>query len=134
MKKLIAIIAVSAAFISTSVFASPTCSKENTIFFGYNLKHTKAVELCKVSEGYRYTFGPVGKPEITLVRGKVPFGGGMGGGFTVTNGAFEYAVGEDKFEGGSLTVSKNGKQLATIKLDDANNDYINATYRLLDSQ
>lgn len=133
MKKLTTIIALSVALFSTSVFASPTCSKEDTIFFGYNLKHTKAVELCKVPEGYRYTFGPVGKPELTLLRSKVQFGGGgMGGGFTIPNGAFEYAVGEDKFEGGFLSVSKNGKELAVIKLDDADKSFYNNTSVLLD--
>ncbi|MDF0741457.1 hypothetical protein O1M93_27195 [Klebsiella pneumoniae] len=68
MKKLIkvAILTLVALFSAASFAKWHGCQEQNLIFFAYNIKHTKAVELCQTEEGYRYTFGPIGKPEIIL--------------------------------------------------------------------
>lgn len=96
------------------------------------MKHTKAVELCQTEEGYRYTFGPVGKPEITLEKesGDVTRGGGMAGGFDVKNGNIIYGVMEDKFGNSALIVQKSdySKVLAEIELDSGDKTYVNKTY------
>lgn len=103
------------------------CEHDNTVFFAYNMHHTKAVTLCKVNEGYTYTFGPVGKPELELRLRDVDMSGGMAGGFTIPNGKYNYTVMEDKFGNALLDVSTDTKQLAEIELDSSDNSYINNT-------
>lgn len=97
------------ALFSASSFAKwHGCQEQNLVFFAYNMKHTKAVELCQTEEGYRYTFGPVGKPEITLEKESADVThGGMAGGFDVKNGNIIYGVMEDKFGTSALIVQKS---------------------------
>lgn len=108
------------------------CDMTNLVFFSYNINHTKAVELCHITNGYRYTFGPIGKPDITLdkIYKDVVIGGGMAGGFSIKNGSFIYNVTEDKYGNSSLYVEKYGyrKNLAEIELDSADKDYVNRTF------
>lgn len=42
------------------------CSPARTILFAYTKDHKKAVEFCVMPYTYRYTYGPINKPEITL--------------------------------------------------------------------
>lgn len=127
------IIFVMAGLFSISSFAKwHGCQEQNLVFFAYNMKHTKAVELCRTEEGYIYTFGPIGKPEIVLEKdgSEVTRGGGMAGGFYVKNGNVIYGVSEDKFGNSFLTVEKSdfSKVLSEIELDSGSRDYVNVTY------
>lgn len=134
MKKIINVgVLTLVALFSASSFAKwHGCQEQNLVFFAYNMKHTKAVELCQTEEGYRYTFGPVGKPEITLEKESddVTRGGGMAGGFDVKNGNIIYGVMEDKFGNSALIVQKSdySKVLAEIELDSGDKPYVNKTY------
>lgn len=134
MKKIINVgVLTLVALFSASSFAKwHGCQEQNLVFFAYNMKHTKAVELCQTEEGYRYTFGPVGKPEITLEKESddVTRGGGMAGGFDVKNGNIIYGVMEDKFGNSALIVQKSdySKVLAEIELDSGDKTYVNKTY------
>ncbi|WP_096915203.1 hypothetical protein [Escherichia coli] len=134
MKKIInvAVLTLVALFSASSFAKWHGCQEQNLVFFAYNMKHTKAVELCQTEEGYRYTFGPVGKPEITLEKesGDVTRGGGMAGGFDVKNGNILYEVMEDKFGNSALIVQKSdySKVLDEIELDSGDKIYVNKTY------
>lgn len=137
MKKLInvAILTLVALFSASSFAKWHGCQEQNLIFFAYNIKHTKAVELCQTEEGYRYTFGPVGKPEITLEKesGDVTRGGGMAGGFDVKNGNIIYGVMEDKFGNSALIVQKSdySRVMAEIELDSGDKHYVNKVYEYI---
>lgn len=137
MKKLInvAILTLVALFSVSSFAKWHGCQEQNLIFFAYNIKQTKAVELCQTEEGYRYTFGPVGKPEITLEKesGDVTRGGGLAGGFDVKNGDIIYGVMEDKFGNSALIVQKSdySKVLAEIELDSGDGHYVNKVYEYI---
>ncbi|MGV8001771.1 hypothetical protein QPK14_06440 [Photorhabdus temperata subsp. temperata] len=137
MKKLINIAVLTlVALFSASFFAKwHGCQEQNLIFFAYNMKHTKAVELCQTEEGYRYTFGPIGKPEIILEKesSDVTRGGGMAGGFDIKNGDIIYGVMEDKFGNSALIVQKSdySKVLAEIVLDSGDKHYFNKIHEYL---
>ncbi|WP_411170847.1 hypothetical protein [Klebsiella michiganensis] len=134
MKKLINVVILTlVALFSASSFAKwHGCQEQNLVFFAYNMKHTKAVELCQTEEGYRYTFGPIGKPEIILEKDSndVTRGGGMAGGFDIKNGDVIYGVMEDKFGNSALIVQKSdySRVMAEIALDSGDERYINKTY------
>lgn len=134
MKKLIyvAVLTLVALFSASSFAKWHGCQEQNLVFFAYNMKHTKAVELCQTEKGYRYTFGPIGKPEIILEKnsGDITRGGGMGGGFDVKNGNVVYGVMEDKFGNSALIVRKYdySKDLAEIELDSGDKHYVNKIY------
>lgn len=100
------------------------CTPERTMYFSYTEKHTKAVEFCEVDGGYRYTFGPINKPEMQVVKKPGDIGVisvGMTWGFAMKNGNTFYWISSDKYGETELVVSKNdwigGKQLAAIPLD-----------------
>lgn len=137
MKKIVnvAVLTLVALFSASSFAKWHGCQEQNLIFFAYNMKHTKAVELCQMEEGYRYTFGPIGKPEITLEKesSDVTRGGGMAGGFDIKNGDIIYGVMEDKFGNSALIVQKSdySKVLTDITLDSGDKTYINKTYDYL---
>lgn len=137
MKKLIkvAILTLVALFSAASFAKWHGCQEQNLIFFAYNIKHTKAVELCQTEEGYRYTFGPIGKPEIILEKDSndVTRRGGMAGGFDIKNGDIIYGVMEDKFGNSALIVQRSdySKVLAEIELDSVSKSYVNKTFKYL---
>lgn len=100
------------------------CTPEKTMYFSYTEKHTKAVEFCEVDGGYRYTFGPINKPEMQIVKMPGDIGVisvGMTWGFAMKNGNTFYWISSSKFGDTELIVSKGdwigGKQLAAITLD-----------------
>lgn len=139
MKKnvIVGIVAVSAALFSTTTLARGLhgCSTPKTVYSAYNLKHSKAVEVCDIGKGkFRYTFGPVGKPEIVLtkVKGDISFATGMAGGFDLTNGSYTYAVYQSKYGDGSLIVDKDDKLIAEIILDIEGKGYIDRTFNYRD--
>ncbi|HDS6408955.1 TPA: hypothetical protein QHZ98_001698 [Klebsiella oxytoca] len=125
----------------TVMFSPPSfakwhgCQEQNLVFFAYNMKHTKAVELCQTEDGYRYTFGPIGKPEIILEKESddVDRGEGMAGGFDIKHGDIIYGAMEDKFGNSGLIVQKSdySKVLMEIKLDSGDKSYVNKTYEYL---
>lgn len=130
MKKnvIVAIVAVSAALFSTTTLAKGLhgCASSKTVYSAYTLKHSKAVELCDIGNNkFRYSFGPIGKPEIVLTkdRADIEFVTSMAGGFGISNGAYEYTVYQSKYGDGSLVVYKNDKQLAEIELDTGGKGY-----------
>lgn len=137
MKNLINIAMLTlAVMFSTPSFAKwHGCQEQNLVFFAYNMKHTKAVELCQTEEGYRYIFGPIGKPEIILEKKSddVNRGGGMAGGFDIKHGDIIYGVMEDKFGNSGLIVQKSdySKVLMEIKLDSGDKSYVNKTHEYL---
>lgn len=128
MKKLIAIIAVSAAFISTSVFAAPC---PNVVFLGKTLNHKKEVFICQTGNNeLYYSFGKVGesKPELSLrVNGNNSNWQSLNNAFgysntvEIKNGKYTYAVGSGTGEESayaSVVVSQSDKgTIANIKLD-----------------
>ncbi|ECI4826476.1 hypothetical protein DRM84_23235, partial [Salmonella enterica subsp. arizonae] len=111
MKNFISVV----VFALVTLFSSSTfakwhgCQEQNLVFFAYNMKHTKAVELCQTEEGYKYTFGPIGKPEIVLEKRyeDVTRDGGMAGGFNLRNSNIIYGITEDKFGNAALIVQKS---------------------------
>ncbi|HDS7241233.1 hypothetical protein Q4R62_11875 [Morganella morganii] len=137
MKKLInvAILTLVALFSASSFAKWHGCQEQNLVFFAYNMKHTKAVELCLTEEGYRYTFGPIGKPEIILEKDSndVTRGGGMAGGFDIKNGDIIYGVMEDKFGNSALIVQKSdySRVMAEIEMDSGDKHYVNKVYEYI---
>lgn len=136
MKKNIVIAAVTAsvALFSSNLMAVGLhgCPTKNTVYSAYNLKNTKAVELCELGGGnYRYTFGPRNKPELIMTkpRSEIQFVTGMAGGFSITNGVYEYTVLQDKYGNGALDVYKNNKTLANIPLDVEGPGYVDNSYK-----
>lgn len=76
----------------------PGCTPAKTILFAYTKDHTKAVEFCVMPKAYRYTYGPINHPEITLsaipgnsglVR-SVSQSGVISTGFAIRNGTYVY--------------------------------------------
>ncbi|EDV0511813.1 hypothetical protein QF25_15925 [Salmonella enterica subsp. enterica] len=137
MKKLVSVVvfALVASFSASSFAKWHGCQEQNLIFFAYNIKHTKAVELCQTEEGYRYTFGPIGKPEIILEKDSndVTRGGGMAGGFDIKNGDIIYGVMEDKFGNSALIVQKSdySRVMAEIELDSGDKNYVNKIHEYM---
>lgn len=138
-KSIIAGLVALTALSSASAFAGATvangfgCPNKNKVYFAYTDKHTKAVELCRVGRNYRYTFGPINKPELQVSQPatRVGFYGGMGGGFEFKNGAYRYTVSEDKFGNADLEVSRGERILAQIPLDTGFGNSINNTFEML---
>lgn len=111
------------------------CTPAKTMYFAYTEKGTKAVEFCEVAGGYRYTFGPINKPEIQLVKKPGEIGVidiAMTTGFAMKNGNTFYWISSDKYGNTELVVSKNGweegKRLAAIPLNEYDNGAQNNAY------
>ncbi|EHQ1051280.1 hypothetical protein KQL11_004458 [Salmonella enterica] len=83
----------------------------------------------------RYTFEPIGKPEIILEKDSndVTRGGGMAGGFDIKNGDIIYGVMEDKFGNSALIVQKSdySRVMAEIELDSGDRHYVNKVYEYI---
>ncbi|EBW6764563.1 hypothetical protein DP806_10810 [Salmonella enterica subsp. enterica serovar Saintpaul] len=137
MKKLINIAVFTlVALFSTSSFAKwHGCQEQNLVFFSYNMKHTKAVEVCQSMEGYSYTYGPIGKPEIVLDLdpSHVEFNLSAKGDTSVifTNGKYTYWVTEATMGQSGIDVTEKikaypgSKSIAFIELDVVDKNFVN---------
>lgn len=131
MKKLVSVVVFAlVALFSSSTFAKwHGCQEQNLVFFAYNMKHTKAVEVCQSMEGYSYTYGPIGKPEIvvdldpSLVRFSLSARGDES--VTFTNGNTQYVVAEASMGDSAISVYQGAKTLADIKLDVVDKSFVN---------
>ncbi|EBS6356461.1 hypothetical protein KLQ90_000314 [Salmonella enterica] len=131
MKKFISVVvfALVALFSSSSFAKWHGCQEQNLVFFAYNMKHTKAVEVCQSMEGYSYTFGPIGKPEIvvdldpSLVRFSLSARGDES--VTFTNGNTQYVVTEASMGDSTISVYQGAKTLADIRLDVVDKSFVN---------
>lgn len=108
------------------------CTPAKTMYFSYTEKLTKAVEFCEVDGGYRYTYGPINKPELQVVKKPGEIGVisvAMTWGFAMKNGDLFYWISSSKFGGTELIVSKGdwvgGKAIAKIPLDEGDAPYEN---------
>lgn len=80
------------------------CPLENTVYFAYDSKNIKAVELCQIGEYYRFTYGPTKNPELIITK---PVGAGEvliplveeGNGFEIVDGNSVYRVFDDDLDG-----------------------------------
>lgn len=45
----------------------PGCTPEKTLFFAYTQTHNNAVELCREEKGYRFSYGPLKKPDTQIL-------------------------------------------------------------------
>lgn len=43
------------------------CTEEKTVFFAYTQTHNNAVELCMLKDGYRFSYGPLKKPDTQIL-------------------------------------------------------------------
>ncbi|HGL6329639.1 TPA: hypothetical protein ACKFQ2_003663 [Citrobacter amalonaticus] len=137
MKKLINVVVFTLiALFSTSSFAKwHGCQEQNLVFFAYNMKHTKAVEVCQSMEGYSYTYGPIGKPEIILDLdpSHVEFNLSAKGDTSVifTNRKYTYWVTEATMGQSGIDVTEKiranpgSKSIAFIELDVTDKDFVN---------
>lgn len=127
MKKLFCLL----GFVSLNCFANPhSCSIKDTIFFSYTLDHNKVVELCKFKEGYKFTFGVIGRGETVLYRNKqniyrLDKNGGV---FRVINGLHSYTIIERSGGNSEMIIMERGDILLKINLDSSSNEYINKTF------
>lgn len=113
------------------------CYPYQTLYFSYNEEHTKAVELCQIDGNYRYTFGPIHKPELQVWKDSTEIGwyeSNRSLGFAMKNGDYFYHLETTrhprKGQFVSLVVTKgilHGKTIANIPLG---NDYYGFQYGL----
>lgn len=83
------------------------CPLKDTVYFAYDYKHIKAVELCKIGEYYRFTYGPTKNPELVITK---PIGAAevqlplsdKGNGFEVVDGNSIYRVFNDDLDGAHI--------------------------------
>lgn len=111
------------------------CYPFQTLYFSYNEAHTKAVELCRIGDYYRYTFGPIEKPELQVWKDNTEVGwyeSNRSLGFAMKNGNYFYRLKTTRdWRTGifvSLVVTKgalHGKEIADIPLG---NDYYGFQY------
>lgn len=114
------------------------CSPERTIFFAQHSTHDKAVEVCKVKGGYRYSNGPLAHPTISIIKSGSDvrrIATDPGNGFLVRNGGYAYWLSQDAYGNKYLMAtrgypSKNKTPLARIKLDSQGWGYTNNSYKL----
>lgn len=114
------------------------CTPDRTIFFAQHRTHDKAVEICKVKGGYRYTNGPLGHPSISIIKSGSNvrrIATDPGSGFLVRNGGYSYWLRQDAYGNKYLMATRGypatGKTpLANIALDSEGWGYKNNSYRL----
>lgn len=132
MKKIFIIISLILPL--TSYAKRHGCPLENTIYFAYDSNHMKAVELCKVGEYYKYTYGPISNPEVIITK---PIGAAEiqvpledeGNGFEVVDGNSVYRVFEDDLDGPHISFYSRTpfKELSFSLLDSDSKTYIDKT-------
>lgn len=115
----------------------PGCYTYQTLYFSYNEEHTKAVELCQIDGKYRYTFGPIKKPELQVWKDSAEVGwyeSYRSLGFAMHNKGYFYHLETTRHprhgQFVSLVVTKgrlHGKKIADIPLG---NDYYGFQYGL----
>ncbi|WNI84139.1 hypothetical protein [Citrobacter portucalensis] len=116
------------------------CYPYRTLYFSYTEDHKKAVEVCRVGKDYgvyRYTYGPINKPELQVLKTDKDIGwyeSYRSVGFAMRNGNYYYHLEttRDPRKGSFtlLVVSKgslSGKIIASIPLA---NDYYGFQYDL----
>lgn len=116
----------------------PGCTDEKTVFFAWAVDHKNAVEICKVKNGYRYSYGNINKPEVrdtvTEMRA-VKMYGGMLPAFVFTHNGISYWLSADKYGDADLMVTKGewlkGTALDSIKLETEDMGYTNRVSQML---
>lgn len=116
------------------------CNPYRTLYFSYTEDHKKAVEVCRVGNDYgvyRYTYGPLNKPELQVLKTDKDIGwyeSYKTVGFAMRNGNYYYhlEVTRNPRTGRftSLVVSKgslSGKTITSISLAE---DYYGFQYDL----
>lgn len=116
------------------------CYPYRTLYFSYTEDHKKAVEVCRVGKDYgeyRYTYGPINKPELQVFKTDKDIGwyeSYNSVGFAMRNGNYYYHLETTRHprEGRfiSLVVSKGGLSGTTIATIPLANDYYGFQYDL----
>lgn len=114
------------------------CTPDRTIFFAQHATHDKAVEICEVKGGYRYSNGPLSNPSISIVKSGNDvrrLAMDPGNGFQFRNGDYVYWLSQDGYGNKYLMATRGNpnsraKPLAKIKLDSQGWGYTNNAYKL----
>lgn len=114
------------------------CTAEKTVFFAWTGNLKNAVEICKVKNGFRYSYGNIDKPEV---RGTVKemravkMSGKTLPAFVFTHDNISYWLNADKYGDAELMVTKgdwlNGTALDSISLETESMGYVNRVAEML---